>query len=481
MHRRISIPGWIALILAIGITPVFVSLAYLRDDRLAGTPGQFQGDTFQVVPRATNTPLPAVPETGANPAVPTHLPPVEPTPVRQTCTYTRYYWLENPQNWLTENVIIGSYSFHQADILTSLGLEGDDLPNRLLQEFFAAVLNVAHGANPSQVSDTLNEAGGWLSTHMRQNSFSPVKSETALALAASLEQYNNGLYGPGACPGQDPTPTPSASASSLPLPGSTPLPTPTRRTFFPSAQSTATTAPQSLPTATTSFGFTPAPTITSQPFPTLTPPPGASLTPTSSLTPLPGSTATPIPGGTVSPTSTLRPTITPRPTSTDTPVPSSTPPEDTPEPTSTQVPTNPPDPTATFTPAPTATSASSPCNITTGTIQINPGAKYMWFHVTNLTSSTLRITSIYAIWPSDTNGVLKEINFGGNQIFISDSALSPASIPSSYPWKESALDSYRDIGPGVEKKLEFRYETSAARFGYFTQITFDNGCVITSP
>ncbi len=134
----------------------------------------------------------------------------------------------------------------------------------LAHQFIAARLNILGGASSTPEVD---EALAWSEAFFSQytpNGWPASLKGKALSYADLLDQYNNGVIGPGHCDDVTPTPTPEPTATPTPVPTPTPTPTP---------EPTATPTPVPTPTPTP----TPEPTATPTPEPTPEPHPGIAL------------------------------------------------------------------------------------------------------------------------------------------------------------------------------------------------------------
>jgi hypothetical protein len=178
-----------------------------------------------------------------------------------------------------------------------------------------------------------------------------------------------------------------------------------------------------------------------------------------------GSTNTP----TATATSAVVPTDTPTPTLTNTAGPSPTPSS-----TATPAPTF----TASSTSPPTATpTATTNCTITAREITTNNPSKWAKFDITNNSGNQIQISTIDATWPESPNDKLKEILFGGQQIFDTLDDFSPTLIPAEIAWK-AGTDSFRLLDNGATKTLEFRFDGGANPNGYTFYVQFTNGCSV---
>jgi hypothetical protein len=281
--RQLWLPFVILAVLILAISWVLAGVIYPNDIRGgegANPPAGRETPTHtQAEAAAPTSPGAATPAVGTRTAPPTG------TVDLQNCTYTRHHWRENPETWMIENIIVASLTFTRPEAIEILSDQGTAERTRLLQEFFAALLNTLKGADARVVQEALIQASDWLNAHPAGAELSSAEREEAQELVLILEGYNNGEIGPGHCPDEAPTPTP--------LPSLTPTPTetPTRAplmTFRPSATPTEIGGGGGGPPKPSN---TPAPTDT-PPGPvatnTLPPPP----TPPSATIPPPTSTDT---------------------------------------------------------------------------------------------------------------------------------------------------------------------------------------------
>jgi hypothetical protein len=73
--------------------------------------------------------------------------------------------------------------------------------SKLYAQLLAAKLNIANGADGSAVASTIADADAFLATHDSGDwtSLSPAEQTTVLGWMTTLDNYNNGLIGPGHC------------------------------------------------------------------------------------------------------------------------------------------------------------------------------------------------------------------------------------------------------------------------------------------
>jgi hypothetical protein len=276
------------------------------------------------------------------------------------CTYPLYYWQDYPDSWPAQIVIAGLI-YTQADIFEVYHDPDPDTATLLIRQLYTAFLNILGGSSHARIDPVIVDANNWLATNPPGAAISEHNQSLGMNLAASLEDYNDGLYGPPACPDVPPPPTPSPTITNTLVPTLTPTPTntpvpprvistsPSNNQPAPPGAPSQPTATQALPTAILPSPTQPRALPTAAPSPTLVlVPPTAAPTPTLQFV-IPTPTLRPVPTATnppPPPTQANTPSPvpnTPVPTSSFTPVP----PTEAPPPTSTE---SPPTPTFTDTP-----------------------------------------------------------------------------------------------------------------------------------
>lgn len=223
-----------------------------------------------------------------SPQVTVPVPPT-PTPTGASCTHSHGYWKNHPDAWPVARLSIGGITYSQAELLAILGAPPKGNPSYILaRQLIAAKLNVAAGADGTAMSDVIAQADWWLANYPPGSSVSEETRKELLALAETLDRFNNGFLGPPKCdddsgehvemPVIPPKPTWEAVLTPVPIP--TLLPT---ATIAPDPIITATVTPTIPATATpltatvtaTALPSTPTPVVTSTITPTL-----ATVTPT---------------------------------------------------------------------------------------------------------------------------------------------------------------------------------------------------------
>jgi hypothetical protein len=117
------------------------------------------------------------------------------------CTLTQGYWKNHADAWPVAGLTLGAVAYTEAQLLDILGapVEGNGLIS-LAHQLIAAKLNVASGANPAAIAATIAAAdaliGGLVVPPIGAGYLAPA---TTSALTTALDNYNNGLTGPGHC------------------------------------------------------------------------------------------------------------------------------------------------------------------------------------------------------------------------------------------------------------------------------------------
>jgi hypothetical protein len=118
-----------------------------------------------------------------------------------SCTYTQGYWRNHPDAWPVTNLTIGTVTYQAAELMAIL-----DNPARgnglviLAHQLIAAKLNIANGADPSAVQQTVTEADNMIGTLVIPpvgNGYLP--PDQTGDLNETLTEYNEGIIGPGHC------------------------------------------------------------------------------------------------------------------------------------------------------------------------------------------------------------------------------------------------------------------------------------------
>ncbi|HXV14603.1 MAG TPA: hypothetical protein VEC56_10415 [Candidatus Krumholzibacteria bacterium] len=123
------------------------------------------------------------------------------TTASTNCTYTQGYWKNHEALWPVTNLTLGSvnYTAAQLDAILEEPVAGNGLVS-LAHQLIAAKLNVANGADPTAASAAIAAAdaliGGLVVPPIGAGYLHP---SVTSSLTQTLDDYNNGLIGPGHC------------------------------------------------------------------------------------------------------------------------------------------------------------------------------------------------------------------------------------------------------------------------------------------
>ena len=116
------------------------------------------------------------------------------------CTYTIGYWKNHPDDWPTDELSL--YTGQEAMTLLWTSPKKGNAYIILAHQYIAAELNAVNGASvPDDVLDAWLDARELLEEYQDEETI-PKKSmdrDLAIDLASMLDDYNNGLLGPGHC------------------------------------------------------------------------------------------------------------------------------------------------------------------------------------------------------------------------------------------------------------------------------------------
>lgn len=125
------------------------------------------------------------------------------TTANTNCTYTQGYWKNHPNAWPVTSLTLGTVNYTKQELLDILDQEvnGNGLIS-LAHQLIAAKLNIAQGADPSAASACIATADGLIGslvvppTGGSTDSLNPADTD---ATTQCLDDYNNGVTGPGHC------------------------------------------------------------------------------------------------------------------------------------------------------------------------------------------------------------------------------------------------------------------------------------------
>ncbi len=152
------------------------------------------------VPTATNTPAPTATKTPVPTATKTPAPTATSTPVGKNCSYTQGYWKNHPSAWPVTTLVVGGVSYNQSQLMAIFNTSPrGDTTYILIHQLIAAKLNTAQGANGSTINATIAAADAWLQQYPLGSKPTGTAATTGNNYATQLDNYNNGLIGPGHC------------------------------------------------------------------------------------------------------------------------------------------------------------------------------------------------------------------------------------------------------------------------------------------
>jgi hypothetical protein len=117
------------------------------------------------------------------------------------CTRTPGYWKNHPNAWPIQNVVAGGVTYTQKQAIAQLQepKATGDATKILIFHLIAAKLNVAAGTTSGTIAQTISAADAFLVANKLNSNPTGAKRALAISLAATLDQYNNGLLGPQHC------------------------------------------------------------------------------------------------------------------------------------------------------------------------------------------------------------------------------------------------------------------------------------------
>ena len=126
---------------------------------------------------------------------------VNSAPLAQNCTYTQGYWKNHFEAWPVTSLTLGTVNYTAAELLAILNQPaGGNKLIILAHQLIAAKLNLANGANPTAAAATIAAAdaliGSLVVPPIGGDSLPP---SPAVGYANTLDDFNNGLIGPGHC------------------------------------------------------------------------------------------------------------------------------------------------------------------------------------------------------------------------------------------------------------------------------------------
>jgi hypothetical protein len=125
----------------------------------------------------------------------------------QNCTYTQGYWKNHPEAWPPSctPMTLGGNVYTAAEVMQILNQSvGGNGAVSLAHQLIAAKLNVCMGSDPTAVAACITAADALLAScgadRIPPHGTCSLAPATTSATTQCLDDYNNGLTGPGHCP-----------------------------------------------------------------------------------------------------------------------------------------------------------------------------------------------------------------------------------------------------------------------------------------
>lgn len=119
----------------------------------------------------------------------------------QDCTYTQGFWKNHEEAWPVSSLTLGNVLYTKAQLLAIFGqpVQGNGLIS-LAHQLIATKLNIANGSNPATVAATIASADAFIANRV----IPPVGGDSVppgqtSSMTQVLDDYNNGVIGPGHC------------------------------------------------------------------------------------------------------------------------------------------------------------------------------------------------------------------------------------------------------------------------------------------
>lgn len=147
-------------------------------------------------PTATTEPPTVTPE----PPTATPEPTATDLPEGPNCSYTQGFWKNHPEDWPVDSLTIGGVVYTQDEAIDIF-----ETPTRgdatyiLIHQLMAATLNVLNGADDAAIAAELVDANDWLAANPLGSRPRNPERSVGIGLSQTLDDYNNGLIGPGHC------------------------------------------------------------------------------------------------------------------------------------------------------------------------------------------------------------------------------------------------------------------------------------------
>jgi len=151
-------------------------------------------------PTSTKTPTPTATIRPTSTPTRTPAPTATNTPTGANCTYTDGYWKTHPREWPLGSMMLGGVQYSQNQLMAIFIMNvRDDMSYTLAHQLIAAKLNVAQGADGSQINGTIAAADMWLEQNPLGSKPTGFIATTGTGYSSTLNSFNSGLLGPVHC------------------------------------------------------------------------------------------------------------------------------------------------------------------------------------------------------------------------------------------------------------------------------------------
>src|SRR5262245_25573959 len=133
------------------------------------------------------------------------------------CTLTQGYWKNHASTWPVNSLTIGGKAYTQNQLMAIFNTPPKgDVTYVLFHQLIAAKMNVAAGADGSVASEAIAAGDAWLIANPLGSKPRGTTANTGSNYATTLDNYNNGVTGPGHC-ADGPLPTPEPTGKKVRL------------------------------------------------------------------------------------------------------------------------------------------------------------------------------------------------------------------------------------------------------------------------
>lgn len=119
------------------------------------------------------------------------------------CTFTQGYWKTHPEAWPCTELTVGCVEYDQAELLAIFNTPAaGNGAISLAHQYIAALLNQCNGADVTDIATALADAEALLcglGDALPPHGAAYTHPSNTNDLTETLDQYNNGLIGPGHC------------------------------------------------------------------------------------------------------------------------------------------------------------------------------------------------------------------------------------------------------------------------------------------